>query len=156
MLDSECMRCLLENEGLPNVLLSNPPFNVIFETMGSNEKHDKEKIERLLDHVLITGLATDGAQARSIQERDKIWKLRRMTPIAPIKDGYVYKHDISLPDEHFYTLSQIIRERLGSLPKRVITYGHMADGDSHINVSAAHHLPEIEKKTISVYVRMDC
>lgn len=69
-----------------------------------------------------------------------------MTPTSPIKDGYVYKHDISLPDEHFYTLSQVMRERLGSLPKRVITYGHMADGDSHINVSASKQSKEIEEK----------
>uniref|UniRef100_A0A0N5AT80 D-2-hydroxyglutarate dehydrogenase, mitochondrial n=1 Tax=Syphacia muris TaxID=451379 RepID=A0A0N5AT80_9BILA len=146
MIDSEAMRCVVENESLSNVLPTNPPYNVIIETMGSVEKHDKEKVEKFLEKVLNDNLAIDGVQAKSAQERERIWKLRRLTPTAPMKDGYVYKHDISLPNEHFHTLSEIMKERLGELPKRVITYGHMADGDSHINVSATHYSQEIENR----------
>lgn len=34
LMDSEAMRCLLENEKLHNVLTSNPPFNLLIEVMG--------------------------------------------------------------------------------------------------------------------------
>lgn len=146
LMDSECMRCLLENESLPNVLTSNPPFNLLIETMGSNETHDKEKVENFLSKVLDKGLAVDGAQAANAQEAARMWKLRKTIPIAPLHDGFVYKHDISLPMEHFYALSNIVRERLGSLATRVLTFGHMADGDSHINVSAKEYSPEITAK----------
>lgn len=75
-----------------------------------------------------------------------MWKLRKTLPLAPLHDGYVYKHDISLPMEHFYTLSGLVRERLKGLAARVITFGHMADGDSHFNVSAKQYSPEITAK----------
>lgn len=146
LMDSECMKCLLENENLPNVLTSNPPFTLLIETMGSDEGHDKQKVEKFLNEVLERNIAIDGAQAANAKEAGKMWKLRKTIPIAPLHDGFVYKHDISLPMEHFYTLSQVVRDRLGPLAKRVLTFGHMADGDSHINVSAKQYSPEITSR----------
>uniref|UniRef100_A0A915C694 D-2-hydroxyglutarate dehydrogenase, mitochondrial n=1 Tax=Parascaris univalens TaxID=6257 RepID=A0A915C694_PARUN len=143
LMDSEAMRCLLENEKLHNVLTSNPPFNLLIEVMGSDEGHDKEKMENFLNAALAKGLAVDGVLAASAQEAAYMWKLRKTLPLAPLHDGYVYKHDISLPMEHFYALSGLVRERLKGLAARVITFGHMADGDSHFNVSAKQYSPEI-------------
>ncbi|VDK45564.1 unnamed protein product [Anisakis simplex] len=146
LMDSEAMRCLKENEKLDNVLTSDPPFNLLIEVMGSNEEHDKAKMEHFLSVTLEKGLAIDGVLAANAQERAYMWKLRKTLPLAPLHDGYVYKHDISLPMDHFYTLSELIRERLKGFATRVLTFGHMADGDNHFNVSAKQYSPEIASK----------
>ena len=36
-----------------------------------------------------------------------MWQLRESAPLAVARDGWVYKHDVSLPLEHFYALSQV-------------------------------------------------
>lgn len=37
-----------------------------------------------------------------------MWKLRKTLPVAPMVDGYVYKHDISLPMEHFFSVADVV------------------------------------------------
>lgn len=34
IMDSECMRCLLENKQMKSVLTTNPAFTLLIETMG--------------------------------------------------------------------------------------------------------------------------
>lgn len=47
---------------LPCSLLESP-FYVLIETSGSNAGHDAEKLGRFLEHVLGSGLVTDGTMA---------------------------------------------------------------------------------------------
>lgn len=72
-----------------------------------------------------------------------MWKVRKTLPVAPLLDGYVYKHDIALPMEHFFALSDTVKKRVGNLAKRICVFGHMADGDSHINVSAEKYSADL-------------
>ncbi|VDK31280.1 unnamed protein product [Gongylonema pulchrum] len=108
IMDSHCMRCLLENNQLKSVLTTNPSFTLLIETMGSNEAHDKEKVEKFLNTAIDQGICSDGVQAANAHEADYMWKLRKTIPLAPILDGYVYKHDIALPMEHFFTLPDVV------------------------------------------------
>lgn len=42
------------------------------------------------------------------------------------KDGYTYKYDISLPQEKFYDVVEVMRTRLSGMPvHRVAGYGHI-------------------------------
>lgn len=65
-----------------------------------------------------------------------MWKVRESIPLATMRDGYLYTHDLSLPLEHFYALTEIIRSRLGAKAKRVVTFGHLGDGNTHLFVIA--------------------
>uniref|UniRef100_F1L4I4 D-2-hydroxyglutarate dehydrogenase, mitochondrial n=1 Tax=Ascaris suum TaxID=6253 RepID=F1L4I4_ASCSU len=145
-IDGASMRCLDENKKLRSVLTSNPPFNVLVETMGSNEAHDKEKMDSFLKEALNRGLAVDGVQAANAQEAAYMWKLRNILPIAAMPDGFLCEHDIALPLEYFYEIAEILRERLGSMATRVISFGHMAEGDNHINISAKKYSNEFMAK----------
>ncbi|KHN74246.1 D-2-hydroxyglutarate dehydrogenase, mitochondrial [Toxocara canis] len=176
-IDGSSMRCLEENKKMRNVLTSNPPFNVLIETMGSNEAHDKEKMDTFIEEALSKGLAIDGVQAANAQEAGYMWKLRNILPIVALPDGflcehdaanaqeagYMWKlrnilpivalpdgflceHDVTLPLKHYYKIVEVLRERLGSLATRVISFGHMAEGDNHINISAKQYSPEFIAK----------
>lgn len=60
-----------------------------------------------------------------------------------MKAGAVYKYDLSLPVEKMYDLVDDMRIRLGDLAK-VVGYGHLGDGNLHLNVSA----PEYDDKIL--------
>uniref|UniRef100_A0A7I5E736 D-2-hydroxyglutarate dehydrogenase, mitochondrial n=1 Tax=Haemonchus contortus TaxID=6289 RepID=A0A7I5E736_HAECO len=135
-LDREASEVLDEALGLKPVLQSNPRFTILVETSGSNAAHDSEKMEKFLDDCISSGSASDGVQAQSIEEASAMWRLRESAPLAVAADGFVYKNDVSLPLKHFYRLTEEIRTRCSSLAKRIVTYGHLGDGNSHLNITA--------------------
>ena len=81
--------------------------------------------ESLLDGVL----AQDGSQA------DALWVLREGLAEALGRAGTVYKYDVSLPLAHFYECAEAMRERLAGTGATVVAYGHVGDGNLHLNVS---------------------
>ncbi|XP_029331297.1 D-2-hydroxyglutarate dehydrogenase, mitochondrial-like [Mus caroli] len=65
-----------------------------------------------------------------------LWALRERITEALSCDGYVFKYDISLPVERLYDLVIDLRTRLGPRAKHVVGYGHLGDGNLHLNVTA--------------------
>ena len=62
-----------------------------------------------------------------------------MSPLL-LHAGAVYKYDLSLPVERMYGLVEEVRERLArGLPGQrdvlAVGYGHVGDGNLHLNVS---------------------
>ncbi|CAJ0564874.1 unnamed protein product, partial [Mesorhabditis spiculigera] len=142
MMDRGTMGVLKDNLEFDNVLRSDPPFNLLIETSGSNEAHDREKVDSFLEHCLSQGLAMDGVQAQSHEEARLMWRLRESATIALTMDGQVFKHDVSLPLDHFYRLTEEVQKRVGDVAKRVVTYGHMGDGNSHLNLTSTKEKAE--------------
>uniref|UniRef100_A0A915CNK7 D-2-hydroxyglutarate dehydrogenase, mitochondrial n=1 Tax=Ditylenchus dipsaci TaxID=166011 RepID=A0A915CNK7_9BILA len=124
LMDFATMDCIEENAGLKSVLVGDKPaFNLLVETSGSNTQHDAEKMEKFLEYCLENDLAADGILANSVADANYLWKLRENASVALNKDGYVYKHDFSLPLTHFYTLAEVVRQRLGDKATRVVAFG---------------------------------
>ncbi|KHJ89030.1 FAD linked oxidase protein [Oesophagostomum dentatum] len=145
-LDREIMTALEENLDLKPVLQSSPRFTLLVETSGSDETHDTAKMERFLAHCIDEGLASDGVQAQSATESAAMWRLRESAPLAVAADGFAFKNDVSLPLKHFYELTEAVRSRCSSLTKRIVTYGHLGDGNSHLNVTAKKFSKELYDK----------
>uniref|UniRef100_A0A1I7T239 D-2-hydroxyglutarate dehydrogenase, mitochondrial n=1 Tax=Caenorhabditis tropicalis TaxID=1561998 RepID=A0A1I7T239_9PELO len=145
-LDEAIMECLKTNLNLHPVLnASSIPFSILVETSGSNEDHDMEKMSAFLDECLSKKLIVDGVLAGSSADATKMWQLRESAPLAVTRDGYVYKHDVSLPLEHYYELTNVMKERCGDLAKRVVTYGHLGDGNTHLNITSSKQNEDLEK-----------
>lgn len=86
--------------------------------------------------MLDAGLVTDGTVATDQRKFQMLWALRERITEALSHDGYVFKYDISLPVERLYDLVIDVRTRLGPLAKHVVGYGHLGDGNLHLNVTA--------------------
>ncbi|XP_045414720.1 D-2-hydroxyglutarate dehydrogenase, mitochondrial isoform X2 [Lemur catta] len=112
------------------------PFYVLIETSGSHAGHDAEKLGSFLEHALGSGLVTDGTLATDQRRVKMLWALRERITEALSLDGYVYKYDLSLPVERLYDLVTSLRARLGPRAKHVVGYGHLGDGNLHLNVTA--------------------
>ncbi|GAB2227358.1 hypothetical protein Droror1_Dr00009176 [Drosera rotundifolia] len=139
-LDSQSMDLVLNHlEGARNPL---PPslhnFYALIETTGNDESYDKEKLQAFLMASMENGLISDGVIAQDINQASSFWRIREGVPEALMRAGAVYKYDLSLPLEKMYDLVEQMRMRLGDSAK-VVGYGHMGDGNLHLNISASQY-----------------
>nr|XP_033787743.1 D-2-hydroxyglutarate dehydrogenase, mitochondrial isoform X3 [Geotrypetes seraphini]XP_033787744.1 D-2-hydroxyglutarate dehydrogenase, mitochondrial isoform X3 [Geotrypetes seraphini]XP_033787745.1 D-2-hydroxyglutarate dehydrogenase, mitochondrial isoform X3 [Geotrypetes seraphini] len=134
-LDNECMKLVQKHLKLNNPLTGSP-FYVLIETSGSNAGHDEEKLNNFLEQVVSSSLVIAGTLATDDTKIKALWALRERITEALTHDGYVYKYDISLPVERLYDLVCDTRARLGKSAKNVVGYGHLGDGNLHLNITA--------------------
>lgn len=146
-LDSECVSVLTKWTGITTPLESQAPFYVLIETAGSDAAHDEEKLHRFLEHTMESGLVADGTVASEPSKIKSIWEVRERITEALRHDGYVYKYDISLPLPKLYDVVEDTRRRFegNSAVTRVVGFGHMGDGNLHLNITG----PKYEKEVMS-------
>ncbi|KAI0322676.1 FAD-binding domain-containing protein [Amylostereum chailletii] len=142
---------------------------VLMETSGGNKGHDEEvpssnkchdlryshllqKLQTLLETLLEADepLITTGVLSQSPAQFASLWKLREGVTEAVSKEGKAYKYDISIPLASFKEVVDTTREHLrqqgllhDGAVKHVIGYGHVGDGNLHLNIIAAAYTPEI-------------
>jgi FAD/FMN-containing dehydrogenase len=94
-------------------------------------------IEALLADAMKLGYVTDAAIAQSNAQRDAFWSLRERIPEAQTRAGASIKHDISITTaqlpEFIREGTQLMQEMIPGV--RVVSYGHLGDGNLHFNAS---------------------
>ncbi|KAF7279777.1 hypothetical protein GWI33_006760 [Rhynchophorus ferrugineus] len=146
MIDESTLSVCTENLKLRSPL-PDYPFYMLVETHGSNNDHDQEKLNAFLEDVMSQGLVLDGTVTNEVSKMRTIWDLRERITEGFIHDGYVFKYDVSLPIENFYSLVPVMRERLANDDVvRVSGYGHLGDGNIHFQVSVREFSQDILKK----------
>ncbi|XP_013188145.2 D-2-hydroxyglutarate dehydrogenase, mitochondrial-like isoform X1 [Amyelois transitella] len=119
------------------------PYYVIIETHGSNEAHDEEKLSMFLKKEMESGLILDGTVTSETKKMQHIWSFRESVPAADMNNSYLYAYDVSLPHKHYYELVPILRKRLGDKVLRVSGFGHIGDGNVHINIVTPKYSQEV-------------
>merc|ERR1712055_635839 len=119
-------------------------FYMLIETSGSKAEHDEEKLNLFLEEMLEKGSVSDGTVASAPGKQKEPWQLRERIAEALLKDGYCYKYDISLPLSVFYDSVTVMRERMeGKGATRVVGYGHVGDGNMHLNITTPEYSQEV-------------
>jgi D-2-hydroxyglutarate dehydrogenase len=137
---------------------------LVVETSGSVAAHDREKLESYLEAALGAGEVLDGTVAGDSAQARALWRLREGVTEALVKAGAVYKYDLCMPQVRWLRCMTITRTQyshpsltaqhalasaaqarmyelveqmrnLFPLPARVVGYGHVGDGNLHLNVS---------------------
>ncbi|PWN45723.1 hypothetical protein IE81DRAFT_336189 [Ceraceosorus guamensis] len=130
------------------------PFYVLIETGGSNKDHDDEKLSALLEELIEDEWVDDGVLAENTTQISQLWALRESIPEAAGKAGRVYKYDLSMPVEKMNELVEEMRSRFESkgilgadkMFSSVVGYGHIGDGNLHINIVAKEYSDEAERE----------
>lgn len=141
--------------GLDHPIEGEYPFYVLIETLGSNKEHDDEKLETFLGQAMEDGLVPDGIIAQDEAQITSLWAWRELVPEALTQGGGVYKYDVLLPLADLYGLVEATQAQLESAgivlmddeTKPVIRafgYGHVGDGNLHLNVAVREYSKEIE------------
>nr|ODN92621.1 D-lactate dehydrogenase [Cryptococcus depauperatus CBS 7841] len=140
-----------------NVFEQEGDFYCLIETGGSNSEHDEAKLTALLEHLLENEFVLDGVLAQDSTQFKSLWSLRELIPESAAKAGSVYKYDVSVPVGKMYRLVENMRLRLrerrvlegdGNPQGRIRAlagYGHMGDGNLHINIVADKYAEDLEK-----------
>ncbi|RKP12922.1 hypothetical protein BJ684DRAFT_20563 [Piptocephalis cylindrospora] len=150
--DKESLKLVLSHsiQGTRDPFDDQYPFYVLIETHGSNAEHDDAKLQGLLEDLMEGGEVVDGVVAQDESQSQSLWGLRESIPEACSKAGAVYKYDVSMPQSVLYQLVEDMREHmrskgaLGSKVTDVIGYGHVGDGNLHLNISAPKYTDEVQ------------
>ncbi|KAK9456415.1 hypothetical protein V1511DRAFT_497490 [Dipodascopsis uninucleata] len=130
-------------------------FYCLVETSGSNRAHDEEKLQSYLEDLMESEIIDDGVLAQDETQLKNLWTWREGIPESLGKTGGVYKYDVSIPLDELYKLVEDTRVRLqeagfeigteNSLIVNVVGYGHLGDGNLHLNVAVTHYDKSVEK-----------
>ncbi|KAG7199803.1 hypothetical protein KM043_000465 [Ampulex compressa] len=139
MMDKLSLDVSIGNLGLKNPLTSKSEgheFYVLIETSGSEMGHDEEKLAKFVERALAQNLIEDGTLTADPGKVKSVWALRERISEGVLRDGYVFKYDVSLPLPLFYKVIEELRGRLRD-PRilRIGGYGHLGDGNIHVQVS---------------------
>ncbi|KAF8934445.1 hypothetical protein CPC16_001656 [Podila verticillata] len=137
--------------GANDPLESEHPFYILIETSGSNKDHDDEKLNNYLEGLLTDDVVQDGVVAQDTTQFNNLWSIREGIPEACSKTGAVYKYDLSMPVPVLYDMVQDMRTRLsdsgvlgeGKPVKCVVGFGHIGDGNLHLNIMAEKYTDEV-------------
>ncbi len=115
------------------------PWCVVLENSDTeSETHAREQFERLLEAAMEAGCVSDAVVAESVAQARALWHIRESIPLAQAQEGLNIKHDISI---NVSRIPEFVRETNELLLKnfpgaRLVTYGHLGDGNLHYNVQA--------------------
>ena len=135
--------------GTTDPLSSPSPFYLLLETSGFCAESDRARLESVLEVALADGSVTDGTVAGDVAHAASLWALRERVTEALVAAGAVYKYDVSLPTGRMYELVTAMRTRLqaaggAAAAAAVVGYGHIGDGNLHLNVSAPAYDPALQ------------
>jgi FAD/FMN-containing dehydrogenase len=105
--------------------------------MGRHDEALRGAIELELGAAMEEGQIGDAAIATSDTQREMFWRLRETIPEAQRRIGASIKHDVSVTTselpQFIVEASQLVRS---ITPQgRIVSYGHLGDGNLHFNVS---------------------
>ncbi|XP_053990173.1 D-2-hydroxyglutarate dehydrogenase, mitochondrial isoform X2 [Hylaeus volcanicus] len=110
-------------------------FYILLETSGSDANHDEEKLAAFVEKALADDMIEDGTLTSDPAKMKHMWSIREHISDAILKEGYVFKYDISIPYLSFYEVIEVLRKRLRDPSiKKISGYGHMGDGNLHVQI----------------------
>lgn len=125
------------------------PFYILVETQGSNEQHDTEKMASFLEKSMESGQVVDGILSQDLSQVEAMWKIREYCNPATKATGYNWKYDISIPVTDYYDIAEEMRERISAArpDALVVNWGHVIDGNLHLNITTPGIFEEDEELT---------
>jgi D-lactate dehydrogenase (cytochrome) len=115
------------------------PQYVLLEISGSeSEEHATAMLETLVSDAMENDVLSDAIVASSIAQSKTLWSLREHITLAQAAEGKHVKHDVSVP---ISSIAEFIGKTDALLQDafpgcRMVTFGHLGDGNLHYNVSA--------------------
>ena len=116
------------------------PYYVLLEfSSQADEATSMAALESVMQEAMQHNLVRDVVIASSIAQSADLWKIRESISSAQAAEGKNIKHDISIPISN---IAAFIRETDALLQQhfsgcRMVTFGHLGDGNLHYNVSAS-------------------
>jgi FAD/FMN-containing dehydrogenase len=143
----------LAQEAMPDLVMplsAQYQAYVLMELGGSGLLHMAVLMQRFLELGLEKGLILDGVIAASETQAKTLWSFREGMVEGQVKRGRHLRTDVSVSLSHLASfVAEAEAELASALPACLaISYGHVGDGNVHLNVLPPTGTPEGERDTI--------
>jgi FAD/FMN-containing dehydrogenase len=145
ILERRCLEIARKhNETLRDPLSTSYPWYLLVELSDQTGEDDLvHRLEQAFDAGLEAGETLDGVIASSHEQAAMLWRLREGIPEGQKREGYSFKHDISVPISKVETFlgeaDEALRSRFPGV--RSYAFGHLGDGNIHYNPMQASNEP---------------
>jgi FAD/FMN-containing dehydrogenase len=131
----------VKHMGITNPLAEFSPWYALSELVDPAAG----SFEIILEEAMARGLVADATVAQSETQRQALWAIRELMPESQKFEGGSIKHDVSVPVSRIpQFIIEATRAVEAFMPQaRVMSFGHMGDGNLHFNVSQP---PGMDKK----------
>lgn len=123
-----------------------PQYVLIELSDSESEEHAMAMLESIITTALEEGILQDAIVASSIAQSKMLWQTREHIPLAQAEEGKNIKHDVSVPISRiggFISETDALLQQ--AFPQcRMVTFGHLGDGNLHYNVSPPENVPDEE------------
>ena len=129
---------------MPAPFRSPHPQYVLIEISDSkSEQSGREAIEAVLSEGVEAGIVADAVVAQSLAQAQAMWALRENITEAQAREGQNLKHDVSVPVSRIaeFIAATDAAVRLAYPRARLVTFGHLGDGNLHYNVAGPRDVP---------------
>jgi FAD/FMN-containing dehydrogenase len=114
-----------------------PYYALVQLSDHDSDEHAAALLQTIAGQALEHGLALDAVLAQSVAQARALWALRELVSEAQAAEGRNIKHDIAVP---ISAIGRFVAETDALLARlmpgiRMITFGHLGDGNLHYNVS---------------------
>ena len=108
---------------------------VLVESQGSDIEADTNKMDSFITRLFDSDVILNGSVAQDSKQINEIWRIREACNPS-VASHAAYKFDVSLPINEYMDVSYEVEKKLQgeSLDVVVCVWGHVADGNAHINV----------------------
>jgi FAD/FMN-containing dehydrogenase len=132
--DDEATTAVVDHTGLPELFAVRSPWTVLVEVAGPHGTVDDAA--RALADICGTDHALVGWEPAQCA---RLWAYREHLTESIAAQGSVHKLDVALPAERMSPFEGELRARLTSLlpDGRTVVFGHLGDGNLHVNVLGA-------------------
>jgi len=121
-----------------------PQYVLLELSDNESEEHAMTVLEAVMTAALEDGILQDAVVASSLSQSRSLWQIREHIPLAQAEEGKNVKHDVSVPisriGEFISQTDRLLQEAFPGC--RMVTFGHLGDGNLHYNVSAPEHVPD--------------
>lgn len=114
------------------------PIYLLVELLTSIPDIDlDQRMQAALEYCFELAIVTDGVIAQSSAQRAALWRLREEMPEGQRREGVQIKHDVAAPVGRLDTFLKRANAAVETVMPgvRVNSFGHLADGNVHFNVS---------------------
>ncbi|WP_110950502.1 FAD-binding oxidoreductase [Pseudomonas bohemica] len=135
---------ILARGDVPEPFATKTPFYALLEFEASNEDIANQALETF-EYCVEQGWVIDGVMSQSKQQLQNLWKLREYLS-ETISHWTPYKNDISVTvskvPAFLNEIDAIVSEHYPDF--EVVWYGHIGDGNLHLNILKPEDLPKEE------------
>jgi FAD/FMN-containing dehydrogenase len=137
----ECM--VTKASGVRAPLAGRHPFYVLLEAHGSDPS-DGERFEAFLGRMLEQGVVADAAIAQSTAQVRAFWAVRDAVAEYATMIGPMVGFDVGLITGRMHAVVETLRREVAARWPDAVAhfYGHIGDGNLHVNVSVPGAVPQ--------------